>query len=236
MTAYLALDTATDFGSVAVGTPGSVISEVSVADKRHATTLIPAVQEALRLADLEYRDLTGIVLADGPGSFTGLRIAFATAKGIICEHDGLSLSVTPSLMALAWSVRNFADGPVASLFDALRGEVFGAVYSFPRSGVVAELEPRLGTVTQLAEACSANPRLAVGCGAIAYRAAVREWTGREPVGPPDAVPRASHLLDLLAVSGATISVHDPGTVEPNYGRKAEAQVRWEQAEGRELNL
>ncbi len=154
MTLFLAIDTATDLGSVAVGDPTGAAAEIVVRGRRHAAALAPAVHEALRLAGAAYGDLRGIVLADGPGSFTGLRIGFATAQGILREHDGLELRTAPSLLAAAWNAMPFASGPVAALYDALRGEVFGAVYRFENSAQRAE---RSGTGEKRGETRDTRP-------------------------------------------------------------------------------
>ena len=234
MSRYLALETATDSGSVAVGEPGGVAAEVVVSDRRHASAIVPAIEHVMNLAGVEYGDLSGIVLGDGPGSFTGLRIGFATAKGILSEFDDLTLHVTPSLLATAWRFNFVEPGPIAALYDALRGEVFAAVYRFSPAAVVTELAPRLTTVTQLTELAGVVPTLAVGNGAVVNDAVMRRWTGSDPVGPPAAMPRAGALLELLAVEGATKTVDDLASLEPEYGRLAEAQVRWEKKHGREL--
>src|SRR6185295_14196793 len=85
----LAIDTATDMGSVAVGKPGAIASEVFMGTRRHATALTPAVNEALRLAGVSLEHVTGVIVADGPGSFTGLRIGFATVQGLIRARPGI---------------------------------------------------------------------------------------------------------------------------------------------------
>jgi tRNA threonylcarbamoyladenosine biosynthesis protein TsaB len=253
VTLFLAIETATDLGSVAVGDPAGAAAEIAVGGRRHAAALAPAVHEVLRLAGARYGDLEGIVVADGPGSFTGLRIGFATALGILRSHDRLALHTAPSMLAAAWHVAPFASGPIAVLYDALRGEVFGAVYGLERSEQRAErtgegeggrgkgpvaldviVEPCLTTVSDLVRRCPVTPLLGVGDGAAAYEDEVRAWTGRAPVGPPAGSPRAAALLGLLGVPGATRRVDDPTTFEPTYGRLAEAQVRWEREHGRPL--
>jgi len=230
---HLALDTATPFGSVAVGTSQGAIAEASVGHRRHAAATLPAVEEALRLAGARFADLDGIVIADGPGSFTGLRIGFATAKGILHEHPTLTLRLAPSLLALAWGARPFAEGAIAALYDALRGDVFAAVYAFGGGEVETLLAPCLTTPAELTRTLP-RPAIAVGDGAAVHASLMLEWTGRPPVGPPAAVPRAAALLELLGVPGATNLVEDPAGVEPTYGRVAEAQARWERAHGRPL--
>lgn len=243
MSLYLAIDTATDVGSVAVGEPGKSMSEVMVTDRRQAAALTPAIDQVLRLARAGYERLAGIVLADGPGSFTGLRIACSTAKGVLFEHGGLELWTAPSLLGAAWGARAFVRGPVAALYDALRGEVFAAVYQFELGSRGAEADgvrvetlvpPRLTTVSDLAAQCPETPTIAVGDGAAAYAAAILQWTGRDPVRPPAGMPRASALLDLLAMQGGATRIEDPEGYEPEYGRVAEAQARWEREHGRPL--
>ncbi|MBI4419562.1 MAG: tRNA (adenosine(37)-N6)-threonylcarbamoyltransferase complex dimerization subunit type 1 TsaB [Gemmatimonadetes bacterium] len=233
MSLFLALDTATDAGSVAVGRPGVLAAEIIFGDRRHAAALVPAIEEALRLAGASFPDLTGIVLADGPGSFTGLRIGFATVQGLVREHASPRVLTAPSLIGAAWLASRFADGPVAALYDALRGEVFAVVCRFHNQAVEILLSPRLTTVAALRDA-SVRPGVVVGDGAVAHAEEVRAWTGRDPVGPPGGAPRASALLELLAVGGATREVSDPTAWEPDYGRPAEAQVRWERKHGRPL--
>lgn len=234
MRLYLALDTATPFGSVAVGTSGGVIAEVSVGPRRHAAATLPAAAEVLRLAGAGFADLEGIVLADGPGSFTGLRIGFATAKGILHEHPAISLRLAPSLLALAWGARPFAGGPVAALYDALRGDVFAAVYAFGEGTLETRLAPCLAPPAELVRTVP-PPVIAVGDGAVVHSALMEAWTGRPPVGPPAGVPHAGSLLALLDLPGATTPVEHPEAVEPTYGRLAEAQARWERAHGRPLS-
>ncbi len=230
MTLVLAIDTATDYGSVAIGEPGNIAAELHFSERRHASALMPAIVEALGRAGGSFDDLSGVIVADGPGSFTGLRIGFSTAKGIIRELDSAVLYTAPSLLNLAYEARHLKEGPVAAMFDALRGDVFGAVYRFEHNSVVCEVEPTVGTIEALQRGCGSPPAIAVGDGALLHRESARKWTGSEPVGPPDLAPRASSLLNLLAVAGAVRPVADPTTFEPEYGRLAEAQVRLEKAE------
>ena len=233
MSWYLAVDTATDVGSVAVGRPGALGAEVVFGSRRHAGALVPAVAEALRLAGVPLQDITGFAIADGPGSFTGLRIGFATVQGLVKDRSDRDVVTAPSLMATAWHGARYVDGPVASLYDALRGEVFAAVYRFQRGAVEVILAPCLTTLSRLKD-LGLHPRIAVGDGAATYAEAVRAWTGRDPVAPPAGAPRAASLIELLAVAGAVRKVDDVQDWEPDYGRPAEAQARWERKHGRPL--
>ncbi len=230
MTLFLAIETATDYGSVAIGEPGSVAAELSFTDRRHASALMPAIVEALQRAGGRFDDISGFVVADGPGSFTGLRIGFSTAKGLLLELGSATFYTVPSLLGLAYGARHLREGPVAALFDALRGDVFGAVYRFEHQSAKCEMAPTIGTIAELQERCATTPATVVGDGALLHGESARKWAGSEPIGPPSFVPKASALLHLLALDGAARRVENPTTFEPEYGRLAEAQVRLENAE------
>jgi tRNA threonylcarbamoyladenosine biosynthesis protein TsaB len=233
MSLYLAIDTATTFGSVALGTPEQLLAELVIGDRRQAAATAGAIEELLALAGKRWSELEGVVLADGPGSFTGLRIGFATVKGLLAARSALKLRVAPSLMGAAYGARAFFKGPIAAVYDALRGEVFAAVYRFRAEGVDPIVQPCLTTPAALLE-LPVKPEVAVGDGAIRYADLLGTWTGKDPVPPPAGAPRAGALLALLSVPGATEEVRDPDRLEPNYGRLAEAQRRWEAKHGRPL--
>ena len=233
MTLCLALDTVTKFASVAVGKDDEVVVEVTLGGRRAASELMPAIEHCLDLAGITFEDLDDIAVADGPGSFTGLRIGLATVQGIVTERE-IPVSVTPSLMVTAWGVATGNDKPAAALYDALRGEVFAAVYSFSSEAVTVHHAPSLTTLETLRANCPATPTIAAGDGAAAYPTAVREWTGCPPVGPPRGAPRASLLLMVRRLKGGSDLLDSLSEFEPTYGRQAEAQARWEREHGRPL--
>ncbi len=234
MSLHLAIDTATDLGSVAVGEPGSTRAEVTFTDRRHASALMPAVEECLRLSGATAQELSGILIANGPGSFTGLRIGLATAKGILAVQDSLDLFTAPSLLAAGWIAMRHGGGPVAAVYDAYRGEVFGAVYDWDEGAIREVLVPVCCSIDDLIARAEVQPRVAVGDGAALYAEQVREWTGAEPIGPPAGGPLASALLELIQVEGGMTRVPDPDSFVPTYGRQAAAQDRWEETHGRRL--
>lgn len=229
MTTFLALDTATDVGSVALGEPGRSLGAVQIPKRQHAAEMMLAIREVLGLTKLTFADLAGIVVADGPGSFTGLRIGFSTAKGIMRDYPYLALHTAPSLLCAAYGAWDGREGPVASMYDALRGEVYGAVYRFENRSLVCDLPPTLGSIAKLRDRCPTIPTIAVGDGAVLHRAEVRDWVGRDPVEIGGRGQTAASLLELLNVKGATRFIGDPDSLEPDYGRLAEAQVRLESA-------
>src|ERR1043166_1112206 len=119
---WLALDTATDIASVAAGRPPAAESGAHVQGaRRHAAEVIRLVDFALTRIGARPRDLDGIVVGDGPGSFTGLRIGWAAAKGLAHEA-GLELRAIPSLMAAAaGAAGKLGRGPGGGGLRATRG-------------------------------------------------------------------------------------------------------------------
>ena len=224
---WLAIDTATDVASVAVNAARGTVARSIRGARQHAAQILPLVQEVLSAGTVSLNDLEGIVVGDGPGSFTGLRIGWAAAKGLAHERQ-LPLLAIPSLLGAAYGagVNN-----VAACYDALRGQVFGAVYAFQDDAVDTVIKADLFTISQLAE--SAAVALAVGDGAVRYRREVEAWTGRAPLGLEELPPIAGSLLALLAYDGARVAL-DRLLAEPTYGRPAEAQVKWESRHGRPL--
>ena len=232
---WLALDTATDIASVAAGRPptGEAGSHIQGA-RRHAAEILRLIYFTLGRLALKPADLDGIVVGDGPGSFTGLRIGWATAKAL-AQETGLDVVAVPSLLAAAAAgALPLGPVPVAACFDALRGQVYGAEYVIHPDRVDTLVAPAVCTVEELARAAPAVPRLVVGDGAVRYAEAVVRWCGASPVPLEALPPAASLLLALFQRIGAGRPIADLATAEPVYGRPAEAQARWEARHGRPL--
>ncbi len=116
----LALDTGSPLVSVALARDGVVVASRSVEQARSSTRLLEMVQEVLTEAGIGVRDLGGIAVLRGPGSFTGLRIGLATVLGL---HQALGVAATalPSLPVLAASA-GVRERIVIAAVDALRGD------------------------------------------------------------------------------------------------------------------
>ena len=124
--------------------------------------------------------------------------------------------------------------PIAACFDALRGQVYGAIYVVHPGRVETLVPPAVLTVPELARIAPVRPQLVVGDGAMLYADVVRAWSGADPVPLAALPPAASAMLSLFTREGATRVIADPVTAEPVYGRPAEAQVKWEARHGRPL--
>ena len=198
---YLALDTATDAPTLALGTPEAPGADLRIASRRDLSREIEsAVGRLLAERGAAVAGLDGVVVADGPGSFTGLRIGIAFAKGL-CRAAALPLLAAPSLLGAAWTASRGA-GVALVEFDALRGDVYRAAYRFGRDGIEVLLPPGLAAAGAPVDLPSERVR------ATAEHAS------------------AASLLRLIGVAGGPRRVADAAGWEPVYGRPAEAEARY----------
>jgi tRNA threonylcarbamoyl adenosine modification protein YeaZ len=202
----LALDTATDFPSLALGSAADPGEDLRIPDRRDLSRDIEgAVTALLAGRHAAPRDLTAVCVADGPGSFTGLRIGTAFAKGL-CRALGIPLLAAPSLLGAAAQAarRSGAAAPrlVVVRYDALRGEHYRAVYRVAASAIAVLEAPGL--------------------------AAARPADGAPVPGAVEADERnasASALLSCVGREGGPAAVPRPAAWEPLYGRLAAAEAR-----------
>ena len=123
----LAIETSTSLASVALSCNGVLFFEEKTALKDHATSLLPMIESLFKDAACEFGDLDGIVFGQGPGSFTGLRIACSVAKGLAYAHS-LPLFAVSSLDAIAYQARIdlTADVDILAMIDARMRQVYWA--------------------------------------------------------------------------------------------------------------
>lgn len=125
----LAVDSSGNTASAAVYIDGVITALNSVNNnKTHSQTLLPMIEHAMKQAGIDVSELDAVAAAEGPGSFTGLRIGASTVKGLSFAA-GIPIVPVSTLAALAY---NFAgmDGIICPVMDARRGQVYSAAYSF----------------------------------------------------------------------------------------------------------
>jgi len=191
----------------------------------HARELLGAAEEAAEAVG-GWRAVDAIAVGIGPGSYTGLRIGVATARGLA---QGLALSLAPvvSLMALA---RGIGDGfddrgePRFAVLDARRGQVFAALYA----GSGAELwQPFVATPEEVAERLATvdHAPLTAGDGSLRFRSQL-EAAGAKVLADGD----EAHLISArhLCVLAERVAPSEPADVEPIYLRPPDAELWREQ--------
>ena len=211
----LALDASTPVVAVAVAREDEdrreVLAEISVTARGASEALLPAVDAALRLCGEELSSIERVLVGVGPGTFTGIRIAAATARSL-SFGTAASLSKNSTLAALAAPA--LAGAPdVLAILDARRGQVFAQRFSGDgaSTGILCA-EPR--------DLSLEGEPLVVGDGAVRYRGALSALGRIPPDGSPlHRVTAAGHVLsaDLTPVA--------PEDVVPIYVREPDAEVR-----------
>lgn len=228
----LAIETATDRASVALGTSEADAVEREIAGaRRHAAELLPAVASLLQEAGLGLGDVSGVVVSDGPGSFTGLRVGAAVVKAL-ARTRGLPVWTAPSLLVRAAGIARPGD-TVLAVANALRGEVYAAAYRFEAADIQELLPASVYRPTDLGSR-GLRPDHLVGEAPAPIESVLEQAFGRTLVGPPAGAPHARTLLGLIGRAGGAVRIPAIDGWEPAYGRPAEAQARWETAHGRPL--
>ena len=227
----LAIETATDRASIALGTGADALERDIVGARRHAAELLPAIEGLLAEARVSLAAVSALVVSDGPGSFTGLRVGASVVKAL-AHARGLPLWTAPSLLVRAAGVARPGD-TVLAVSNALRGEVYAAAYRFDAEAIRELLPPSVYRPDDLAARGFAVSSL-VGDVPPALARTLEAGSGRMLVTSPEGAPRARTLLALVDRPGGATQVARVEGWEPVYGRPAEAQARWEMAHGRPL--
>jgi tRNA threonylcarbamoyladenosine biosynthesis protein TsaB len=207
----LALDASTPVTAVALARDREVPTEVSTTGRGASETLLPAVHDALDLAGEELGSVELVLVGVGPGTFTGIRIAAATARAL-SAGTGIDLAKNSTLDALAAPALSCSPDVLAVL-DARRGQVFARRFSEtgPTSGVYCVRPEELSV--------DGEPVL-IGDGAVRYREVLSNLGRIPPDGSPlHRVTAAGHVIsaDLAPVS--------PEDLVPIYVREPDAEVR-----------
>lgn len=234
----LALETATSSCSVAVTHGDNVLAELTLQVPRaHSTRLMPLVVQAIEDSGIAKADVDAIAVGIGPGSFTGLRIGLATAKGLGYALNKPCVGVS-TLKAMAYGT-GAQIGLVVPMLDAKRGDVYAAVYvaGDRDPNTWAELMPPSHIhVSKLAEAVRDlrtglrhTWQFVTLCGEAAGPYA--DQLGSDEVvrsAPAGAMlPRAWATAEVGRAMMSQGHGGDPDALAPLYLRKSEAEQLWE---------
>lgn len=207
----LALDASAGPASVALFRDAECVAAERIDRTGSAELLAPTIDAALRAAHVSARELTDVIVGGGPGSFTGLRVVAALGKGL-ARGAGATLHSVPSLALIAGSLPSAPPGSYLAVLDALRGEWFTQSLTRHEDG-------RWSVTSAVTLVATAT---------ISARAAAE---GLMVVGPPVDASQQPDAHAALAVGATVVSLE---SWEPDYGRLAEAQVKWEAANARAL--
>ena len=224
---YLALETSGPLGSVAVAAGANVLARAFLDSQvRHAADLIPRISAALDEAGVGRDELAGVVVGGGPGSFTGVRVAAATGKGIAHALD-LPMWAFSSLEAGAVAERVLPRVPPIDcfryvLFDARGDRVYAACYWVGSDAVEERVASHATRIRALLASDILPLASFVGDGAVRHEALLQS-EGHRVLPSPAGVPTADGLLHLLALRPGTAPAGRPDRWEPEYVKGSSAE-------------
>ncbi|ANU26407.1 tRNA (adenosine(37)-N6)-threonylcarbamoyltransferase complex dimerization subunit type 1 TsaB [Planococcus versutus] len=224
---YLGIDTSNSPLSLAlVENERVLIEETSNLKINHSLTVMPAIEEMMKKATIAPSDLTHIAVAEGPGSYTGVRIGLTIAKTLAWSLK-VPLHLVSSLKVLAANGEGF-EGIICPVIDARRGTAFIGLYEGVGLETIiadqhSDVKEFLLKVKKLH-----RPVLFTGVDAVVHKAVIEEVLGEQAQwsGIQHQLPRASNLI-LLAQQSEESAVHH---AVPQYRRITEAEATYNKAQ------
>lgn len=171
----LALDSSGLVASVAVAEDDNLLAEYTINYKKtHSQTLLPMLDEIAKMIDLDLQSIDAVAVAGGPGSFTGLRIGSATAKGLCFALDKPIIQI-PTVDGLAYNLWGCRD-LVCPLMDARRKQAYTGIYEFDENGMRVVLEQCAVAVEEIQEKVNelGRPVVFLGDGVPVFRDIIQE--------------------------------------------------------------
>ncbi|MER2063327.1 MAG: tRNA (adenosine(37)-N6)-threonylcarbamoyltransferase complex dimerization subunit type 1 TsaB [Alkalibacterium sp.] len=225
----LAIDTSNQLMSVALIEDSRLIIEGTVNVKRnHSIQLMPAIEEIMKEAEWKPKDLTRIIVAKGPGSYTGVRIGVTVAKTLAFSLD-IDLVGVSSLEVLAGNGDQVEGAYCVPLFDARRGNIYTGLYQYQK-GVLVQVEKDTHiSAEQWAKYVKQldGPIQLLGEDRLKHSEVFKRECGDKLIELPPS--RHYARASVLAERGKNLEAENKHVFEPEYLKLAEAEQNWMEA-------
>lgn len=196
--------------------------------KNHSTFVLPTIDQLMTTVGWEPADLDRVVVANGPGSYTGIRIATTTAKGL-AKTLGIELVTVSSLEVVAAGSLPQEPALLVPFFDARRGNVFAGGYAWRDGELTTVIADRHVAMSDLLLTLAARQEPVILLGTVTPKLApaLENLPTNVTVAPAaNALPSSWQLARL---GSAMTPVPDIDGVVPNYLRITEAEAQWKKA-------
>lgn len=223
----LAIDTSNQVLGVAVMKDHKVVGKITLNIKRnHSVQLMPAVHHLMEETGIMPADLHEIVVAKGPGSFTGVRIGLSTAKTMAWALD-IPVRGVSSLEVLAWNSSVSHQALICPFFDARRGLVYTGLYQWDERSNMTQIEQEKNLLMEewLKELeKQKKPVVFLSPDLVIHKETIVRIMGETAIFPPEPF----HLPDpsLLFFAGDREAEQTVHQLIPNYLRLTEAESNW----------
>lgn len=222
----LSIDTSNYALGVALLDEDKVVGEyITNIKKNHSVRVMPAIEALMKDCEMKPADLSKIVVAKGPGSYTGVRIGVTIAKTLAWTLN-IPLTGVSSLAVSAATAGRYFDGVISPLFDARRGQIYTGLYQF-REGKIVQLEKDQLILSKDWANQLANQYeriLFIGNDLLLHQTVLEDALGAQAVFAEmtEQNPRPAEL----ALIGRDKDAEDVHSFVPNYIRLAEAEANW----------
>jgi tRNA threonylcarbamoyladenosine biosynthesis protein TsaB len=226
----LAIDTTGNTCSVAVLDKDKVICETSTNHiKNHSQSVMPMIDYCLTNIDCRIKDMDYIACSSGPGSFTGLRIGAATAKGL-AHGAGKTIINVPTLDALAYNVFD-ETRIIVPIMDARRNQVYTGFYKMEDGLLTQKHEYMAEDINIVLDKLQGQPAIFTGDGVLIYRDIIEEKG--HVAAPVHMLMQRAASVGALAFKMASeqSNIEGYGIFTPVYLRKPQAQRELEERGG-----
>jgi len=221
----LAIDTSTNVLGIGLANEERIIGEYITNIKRnHSTRVMPAIDFLLKDCGFDIKDINKIVVAKGPGSYTGLRIGVTIGKTLAWTLN-IPISAVSSLKLMAASSKHF-NGLISPLMDGRRGNIFTALFQFQDGKLTRIEEDQYISTKDWAEKLKefGKPVLFIGNDLPIHKSVLEEnlidFARFSEIGENN--PRPGEL----AILGRDAKEENAHSIVPNYVRLAEAEAKW----------
>lgn len=230
----LAIDSSSSAATVAVLDDDKLQSEIFLNHKlQHSTVLFPMIEEALKMLDLTINDIDVVAVSGGPGSFTGLRIGVAAAKGLAQGGNKKFLGIS-SLDAIAFQQVGF-DGIVCPIMDALRDNVYTAFYTWQNGELYKISDYQALHIDEVLDSLKGRTEKIIFCGDAVelHKSKIIDKLQERAVFAPIStrMPRASSIAELAKIRLSKGEEDNIYTYSPIYLRKSQAEREYERKMG-----
>ncbi|QCX33966.1 tRNA (adenosine(37)-N6)-threonylcarbamoyltransferase complex dimerization subunit type 1 TsaB [Caloramator sp. E03] len=224
----LAIESSCSAAGVAVINEEKVESEIFLDYKlQHSTILFPMIENLLKLLEITINDIDAVAVSGGPGSFTGLRIGLAAAKGIAQGRNKKFIAVS-SLDAMAFAQVGF-DGIICPIMNALRDNVYTCLYRWNEGRFERICEYEALHIKDLIERLKGNKVMFCGDAMLLHKNTIIEELQENAYFAPKTslMPKASALGELALLRLKEGNLDNIYTYSPIYIRQSQAEREYE---------
>jgi tRNA threonylcarbamoyladenosine biosynthesis protein TsaB len=227
----LAIDSSSVVATVALTDESKIIAEYSVNHKKtHSQTLLPMIDEIVKMSEININELDAIAVAGGPGSFTGLRIGSATAKGIALAIKKPIIHI-PTMDGLAYNMYG-TNRLVCPIMDARRNQVYTGLYQFEAGEFIVKEAQSQKDIMEVINSVNeiGQPVVFLGDGTEVYKEVIAENVKVDL----QFAPIHMNMQRAASIAALGVKYYNEGRItnsfehKPDYLRKSQAERELEE--------